>query len=104
MTDADPKMDVFVQTPPSLGNAYDDDAFLRGYLARKLPPAVLQDIEPGLRELGALSGGELYELQLADRLREPELTQWDAWGNRIDRIEVDAAVEARCADRGAARD
>jgi acyl-CoA dehydrogenase len=86
MTDA--SANVFVQTPPSLGNVYDDDGFLRGYLARKLPPEVLQDIEPGLRELGALSGGELYQLQLADRLREPELTQWDAWGNRVDRIEV----------------
>jgi acyl-CoA dehydrogenase len=80
--------EIFVQTPPSLGNVYEDDAFLRGYLARKLPPEVFQDIEPGLRELGALSGGELYELQLADRLREPELTQWDAWGARVDRIEV----------------
>jgi alkylation response protein AidB-like acyl-CoA dehydrogenase len=88
MNGADSKIDVFVQAPPSLGNVYDDDAFLRGYLARKLPPTVLQDIEPGLRELGALSGGALYELQLADRLREPELTQWDPWGNRIDRIEA----------------
>jgi alkylation response protein AidB-like acyl-CoA dehydrogenase len=88
MNGAEPMMAVFVQTPPSLGNVYDDDAFLRGYLARKLPPAVLRDIEPGLRELGALSGGALYELQLADRLREPELTQWDPWGNRIDRIEA----------------
>jgi alkylation response protein AidB-like acyl-CoA dehydrogenase len=30
----------------------------------------------------------LYEMQLADRLNEPVLTQWDAWGNRIDQIEV----------------
>src|SRR6185503_2356556 len=35
-----------------------------------------------------LAGGELYELQLADRLNEPRLTQWDAWGNRVDRIEL----------------
>jgi alkylation response protein AidB-like acyl-CoA dehydrogenase len=27
-------------------------------------------------------------LQLADRLNEPRLTQWDAWGNRIDQIEL----------------
>ncbi len=39
-------------------------------------------------EMGRLAGGELYELQLADRLNEPVLTQWDAWGNRIDKIEV----------------
>ena len=38
--------------------------------------------------MGRLSGAELYQLQLADRLNEPKLTQWDAWGNRIDKIEV----------------
>ena len=27
-------------------------------------------------------------MQLADRLNEPRLTQWDAWGNRIDQIEL----------------
>jgi acyl-CoA dehydrogenase len=79
---------IFVQAPPKLGNQYDDDAFLRAYLRRVLPPEVLQAIEPELRELGALAGGELYEAQLADRLNEPQLTQWDAWGNRIDRITV----------------
>jgi hypothetical protein len=33
-------------------------------------------------------GGALYELQLADRENEPVHTPWDAWGNRIDHIEV----------------
>ena len=49
---------------------------------------VLRDIEEPLAELGRLSGAELYEFQLADRLNEPTLTQWDAWGNRIDKIEL----------------
>ena len=40
-----------------------------------------------LRELGALAAA-LYPKQLADRLNEPTLTQWDAWGHRIDQIEV----------------
>ena len=53
-----------------------------------MPEDVLRDIEPSLSEIGRLAGGELYELQLADRLNEPTLTQWDAWGNRIDKIEV----------------
>ncbi|HEX2494620.1 MAG TPA: acyl-CoA dehydrogenase family protein [Steroidobacter sp.] len=78
----------FVQEPPWLGNVYADDAFLRSYLRRKLPSDVLEAIEPDLQELGKLSGGELYALQLADRLNEPELTQWDAWGNRIDQVIV----------------
>src|SRR5436305_2850554 len=78
----------FNQMPPSLGNQYTDDRVLRSYLKRTIPPEMLLEIEPSLRELGHLSGGELYRLQLADRLNEPVLTQWDAWGNRIDHIEL----------------
>lgn len=78
----------FQQQPPTLGNQYDDDDVLRSYLKKILPPDVLSDIEPSLIEMGKLAGGELYRMQLADRLNEPTLTRWDAWGNRIDHIEV----------------
>ncbi|HWF87416.1 MAG TPA: hypothetical protein VN659_01230, partial [Pyrinomonadaceae bacterium] len=81
-------MAEFKQSPPVLKNQYDDDRVLRSYLSRVLPPDVLTDIDESLSEMGRLAGGELYELQLADRLNEPLLTQWDAWGNRIDKIEV----------------
>jgi alkylation response protein AidB-like acyl-CoA dehydrogenase len=79
---------LFIQSPPELGNQYGDDAFLRGYLQRRLPAEMLAEIEPSLAALGESAGGELYRLQLQDRLNEPTLTQWDAWGNRVDRIEV----------------
>jgi len=49
---------------------------------------MLAEIEPELIAMGELAGGELYRFQLADRANEPVLTQWDAWGNRVDRIEV----------------
>src|SRR6476620_6701111 len=81
-------MTVFKQTPPALANQYDDDRVLRSYLARVLPPDVLSDVQESLVEMGRLAGSDLYELQLADRLNEPTLTQWDAWGNRIDKIEL----------------
>ncbi len=80
--------EFFTQSPPRLGNQYTDDAFLREYLRRVLPPEVLRDVEPQLVELGALAGAELYALQLQDRLNEPRLVQWDAWGNRVDQIEL----------------
>jgi alkylation response protein AidB-like acyl-CoA dehydrogenase len=76
------------QAPPALGNQYEDDSVLCSYLRRSIPADVLREIEPTLVELGKLAGGELYQMQLADRLNEPTLTQWDAWGNRIDRIEL----------------
>lgn len=81
-------MNLFQQAPPALGNQYDDDRVLRSYLERVLPPDVLAGIRESLSEMGQLTGGELYEMQLADRLNEPRLTQWDAWGNRIDKIEL----------------
>ncbi len=83
-------MDLFTQAPPQLGNQYVDDVFLRAFLRRTLPAEVLSEIEPQLHELGELAGGELYALQLADRLNEPRLVQWDAWGNRIDEVVVTA--------------
>jgi alkylation response protein AidB-like acyl-CoA dehydrogenase len=79
---------AFFQEPPRLGNCFDDDQLLNEYLARTLPEEVRRELEPELRELGQLSGGKLYELQLTDRLNEPVLTQWDPWGHRIDHIEV----------------
>ena len=78
----------FVQAPPELGNQYTADRTLRSYLARALHADLLAEIEPGLAAMGERAGGELYRFQLADRGNEPVLTQWDAWGNRVDRIEV----------------
>lgn len=79
---------TFQQAPPTLGNQYEDDRVLRSYLARVFPADVLSEIAPSLSEMGRLAGSELYQLQLADRLNEPRLTQWDAWGNRVDQIEL----------------
>jgi acyl-CoA dehydrogenase len=78
----------FQQAPPALGNQYEDDSVLRSYLTCSLPTDVLREIKSTLKEMGELAGGDLYQMQLADRLNEPKLTQWDAWGNRIDRIEL----------------
>lgn len=79
---------MFTQSPPTLGNQYHDDLFLHAYLQRTLPRDVLNAVAPQLARIGELAGGELYQLQLADRLHEPRLVQWDAWGNRVDRIEL----------------
>ena len=93
----------FNQDPPALANQYDDDRVLRSYLKRTLPPDLYYEVEPALREMGELAGGALYRMQLADRLNEPVLTQWDAWGERIDRIEVSPLwrlAETLAAERG----
>jgi acyl-CoA dehydrogenase len=79
---------AFFQEAPTLGNQFTDDQVLRGYLERTLPPAMRAHIEPELTELGELAGGELYRQALEERDRTPSLTQWDAWGRRVDRIDI----------------
>jgi alkylation response protein AidB-like acyl-CoA dehydrogenase len=79
---------LFTQAPPSLGNPYDDDVLLGSWLARTVPVPLAEPLRQELRQLGAIAGGELYRLQLADRSNEPVLTQWDAWGRRVDEVVV----------------
>ena len=79
---------AFVQAAPRLGNQYDDDRVLRGYLERTLSAEELAAARPPLARMGALAGGDLYAQQLAERELEPQLLQWDAWGTRVDRIEL----------------
>jgi hypothetical protein len=71
-----------------LDNQYGDDRVLRRYLERVLPPTVRTEIEPELRDLGAFTGGPLYDLQLEDRPNEPSLTRFGPQGERIDHIEL----------------
>jgi acyl-CoA dehydrogenase len=78
----------FVQMPPQLDNQFAADRVLRSYLSRTLPPDMQREIEPALTHMGELAGGDLYRMQLADRASEPTHVPWDAWGNRIDRIDV----------------
>ncbi|MCU0654560.1 MAG: acyl-CoA dehydrogenase family protein [Polyangiaceae bacterium] len=78
----------FFQVPPSLGNQFDDDRVVRGYLERVTPPELRQNWEGELRGLGEASGGRLYRMQLEDRLQEPRLIPYDPWGKRIDQIEL----------------
>ena len=88
MTQQDRRPTSFTQTPPRLANQYRGDWLLRSWLRRALAPACVRDLEPELDELGGVCGGDLYSLQLADRLNEPVLKQWDAWGNRVDEVVV----------------
>ena len=78
---------AFFQAPPQLENTYDSDPLLREHLALELPDALAR-LEPELRHLGDLAAGELLRLQTADRLTEPRHLPFDAWGRRIDTIEL----------------
>ena len=80
----------FVQDPPQLAHPYREDRLLHAMLERALPPARRAALEPDLQALGDYA---LTAWQRACRTtrRKPVLTQWDAWGNRVDRIELTEA-------------
>jgi alkylation response protein AidB-like acyl-CoA dehydrogenase len=79
-----------VQPAPQLENQYRDDPVLRAHLARVLPAAMLQAIEPDLDALGAHAAAA-WSAARARTPATPVLTQWDPWGARIDRIETTPA-------------
>ncbi|KAJ7489029.1 acyl-CoA dehydrogenase/oxidase [Mycena latifolia] len=78
--------DIFHQQPPPTGNPYLSDPVLPGLLKRLVPTSAFSTIEPDLIRLG----NELVNVirPLAPQVKEATLTQYDAWGNRIDRLQV----------------
>jgi len=77
----------FLQSPPSLRNTFDDDATLLSYIARALPADVANAIHPDLAELGAQAAQAWLEAR-SRTPQTPHVVQWNAWGERIDRIET----------------
>jgi alkylation response protein AidB-like acyl-CoA dehydrogenase len=75
---------AFFQDPPRFANPFDDDPLLPSWIARFVP-AVADE----LRAIGDIAV-DMHVKQLADLDNMPRLVQWDAWGNRVDRIEVTA--------------
>jgi alkylation response protein AidB-like acyl-CoA dehydrogenase len=94
----------FNQSPPSLGNQYDDDRVLRSLIHRRFAEGDARAaVEAELRDLGELAGGELFRLQAEDRTREPVFTMYSPWGERIDHIELTRVwqvAERIAAERG----
>src|SRR5699024_3951504 len=58
------------------------------YLKSYLPQDILTEIQPDLKRFGKRVATELVDYARACENNPPQLTNFDAWGNRIDRIEV----------------
>lgn len=82
---------AFFQTPPVLGNQFDEDSVLQDFLARHLDQNVFERLKPGLQRLGERAVTDIMALGDAAEATPPRLVQYDAWGNRIDRIDVSDA-------------
>ena len=80
----------FFQDGPRLTDEWADDLVLQRHLERVLPPDVLAEVTPSLAEMGELAAGELFALsrEMDRRENEPRLVPFDAWGRRVDDIQV----------------
>ena len=78
----------FTQSPPELANPYLTDRVLQSCMRRCLPHALFEHFHQEAEELGRLISTELYPQQLYERLLEPHHQPFDAWGKRIDRIDL----------------
>ena len=79
---------MFTQQPPILANQWRDDRMLRSFLARALPPDLLAAHLASLDEFGEKVATEWWPQIVADYANEPKLVPFDAYGNRVDRVEL----------------
>ena len=83
---------AFFQDPPRLSNTFDADPLLRETLARLVPdPSRLVEVWRGLGEAAA---GPLAGLARQAESAPPRHVPFDAWGRRVDAIEVSPAWTA----------
>lgn len=82
---------AFFQEPPRLTNTFAGDRVLRSFLQRWMPEGIRKEVEPTLSLMGELSATEHAEICRAHRLDEPRHVPFDAWGRRVDVIEVNDA-------------
>lgn len=80
------KIGTFFQEKPILHNPYLSDAVFQSYLKRHLPSQYFQEIHDDLSRFGRRVCNEIDDKGLECEEQPPTLTHFDAWGNRIDRV------------------
>ncbi len=86
-------MPSFTQTAPLPRNRFRTDPTLRFSLERHLPAELFAQAAPALDRMGDRAATEMPALADAAERTPPRHVPYDAWGNRIDRIEVDPAFD-----------
>jgi alkylation response protein AidB-like acyl-CoA dehydrogenase len=80
----------FLQEAPQLAHPYRDDRLLIALLDRVLPMERRAALDADLDALGDYAQ-MAWRRACASPRHKPVLTQWDAWGRRVDRIELTTA-------------
>jgi putative acyl-CoA dehydrogenase len=87
-------MSEFYQAAPELANQYDEDGLLRAWFDVRVPRELCEQWQPGLRALGARVAGDVLALAAQAEAQPPRLVHYDAWGRRIDRVDMAPAWRA----------
>lgn len=85
---------AFFQQAPDPGHPFRDDLVLQDFLAYALPTDLHQQLLPSLDTLGQRVREEVQPLGEQAEAQPPRHIPYDAWGRRIDRIEVSDAWRA----------
>ncbi|TPG46342.1 acyl-CoA dehydrogenase [Rhodanobacter glycinis] len=81
---------AFLQDSPQLSHPYRSDRLLLALLDRALPAERRAALDADLDALGDYAQ-MAWQRACTTTRRKPVLTQWDAWGQRVDRIELTPA-------------
>lgn len=84
-------MTDFIQPHPEPSNRFASDRTLHHTLERLLPAEVFADASPLLQRMGERAMQEIPALAATAEHNVPRHEPFDAWGRRVDRIEVDPA-------------
>lgn len=84
-------MTDFIQPHPEPSNRFASDRTLHHTLERLLPAEVFADATPLLQRMGERAMQEIPALAATAEHNVPRHEPFDAWGRRVDRIEVDPA-------------
>ncbi|XP_008931697.2 acyl-CoA dehydrogenase family member 11 [Manacus vitellinus] len=83
--------ETLFQEQPKTGNPYLEDTLLRSYLKTHLPPKVLEEVHQDLERFGNRLLTKIQPLGWECELNPPVFRQFDAWGQRVDRIDTCSA-------------
>lgn len=84
-------MKNFYQDAPQLKNTFSFDATLQRYLQRTLPDSAQKEIFAHLQHVGEQAAGPWLNWSTQAMNEVPVLVPYDAWGKRIDQIQVGEA-------------
>ncbi len=87
-------MATFVQEPPVPGHPYTDDHVLRAFLKRTIPAETWSTLDLELDRFAQRVVTEVEPLGRAAEASPPVHVPFDAWGRRVDRVDVPPAWKA----------